>query len=75
MNYLYSHMVNQLKSMDGKQLTELFHDINDLVQVAIIGKCAMHFVEDKPTESEYEEWKKENDARRGREHKSDKRPY
>lgn len=99
----YEDMIENLKNMDGKQLTELFHDIEDIQQVERIAEHAYLRVlahEKKKNanchsigkghgfglqggkcidcgfdSSESREAREIDDARRGREYKSDKRPY
>jgi len=45
-------IIKILKSMDEKQLLELFHDIGDISTIERIADCAYHFVENYETEKD-----------------------
>lgn len=45
MNLQWQWLRKVLENMDEKQLSELFHDLNDLEAVERIADCAYHFVE------------------------------
>lgn len=66
-------MIRRLKTMDEKQLLELFYDMDDLEAVERIADCADHFVnreigisvkEYLDKKSEEEDWKELDDAQR-----------
>ena len=70
----YDDLVKMLKSMDEKQLIELFHDMEDVKAVERIADCAFSFVENyEEPEEEKTELSQNEDAlevdnlRRGRE--------
>lgn len=78
----YTYIIQVLKTMDKKQLLELFHDIDDIEIVQKISECAYQFVENfepcDPIElkrdiSDDEDARQIDDSRRYREWKSDQR--
>lgn len=71
----YAKLIEKLKSMDEKQLVELFHDIEDIKTIERIADVAYHFVEnyeEPEEEGEHEsvDWKRQDDAQRYRDIKS-----
>ena len=78
----YQYMRKILRIMDEKQLNELFHDLDDIDAVERIANAAYDYLEqynlalNKEKQSEYEDWKAQDDAQRNRDHKIDnQRPY
>jgi len=70
----YRELLLKLRTMDEKQLVELFHDIDDAQAVERIADCAYHYLEnlegsDIETNSEVKEAREIDDARRFRESK------
>lgn len=65
-------MIRRLKTMDEKQLLELFYDIDDIEIVERISDCANHFINSQVAEAiknhldkpEQEDWKELDDAQR-----------
>lgn len=82
-DYTMHAFIARLKSMDEKQLLELFHDIEDIEVVERIADCAFHFVENFEAEvddivngkSDEQDWKEQDDAQRYRDIKSTQDGY
>lgn len=71
--WYYSDLMKALKTMDEKQLLELFHDLESIKTVERIADCAYQYLEncegsdidENATEqSEQEEWKDADDEQR-----------
>ena len=80
-DYTMYVFIARLKSMDEKQLLELFHDIEDIKAVQRIADCAYHFTENYDYadsedydringKSDEQDWKDQDDAQRYRDIKS-----
>lgn len=63
------NLLIKLKSMDEKQLLEMFHDIEEIEIVQRISDAAYHFCEnyedpEEKGEHEWVDWKRQDDAQR-----------